>query len=363
MTAEPPHKTQSINGIQYLRGIAALMVVFYHSRSYFGEVPEWTRFGARGVDIFFVISGFIMAYSTQHIGNDMSAAKASMSFFVKRVIRVVPLYWIALLWTSAAFWINWLAASHAPGDLAAHLNPILTSIAKDFAFIPHPSIDDEEDGELFPILIPGWTLNYEMYFYLIFALCLLFRQHSLLLASGILVALVVVGKLYYFQDELGRFYTSSILLEFVFGMMLFHVYAKTTELALSRTTLALFGAVGFLLLNSGSQVNDKLVLAVAATIIAWVFIHAFRGVHNGPLKILGDASYSIYLFHMAAFGIARVIIKYLGFGANGYANIVTIIMIQVAVAVSVGIVVYYVVEKPLLTMLRKRLERVSVPTH
>lgn len=349
--------TQSIEGLQYLRGVAALMVVFFHSRSYFGEVPEWTRIGSRGVDIFFVISGFIMAYSTRNIGNDVTAAKAALIFLSKRIIRVVPLYWVALLWTSSAYWIHWVVTSNSLNDLYLNLSPELISIIKDFVFIPHPSIDEDEAGEIFPVLVQGWTLNYEMFFYLLFAMAMLFRHSRVLLTSLMIVALVGIGQLHDFSGVISQFYTSSILIEFVFGMLVFEIYSKTQHLTFDRLPLLLLGALGILLLNSGSSVNDKLVLAVASAIIVWVFIQLFRGVHNGPLKVLGDASYSIYLFHLAFFGMARGLIHYLELSPNGYLNIFSIILVQVIVSTTAGIVVFYLIEKPLLKILRNVLER------
>lgn len=359
MTSASPSNNTSIDGLQYLRGIAALMVVFFHSRSYFSDVPSWTGLGARGVDVFFVISGFIMAYSTQHLGTDLAAVKASLLFLAKRIIRVVPLYWIAVLWTSAPYWINWLTTSHSLGDFYANFSPELISFLKDLAFIPHLSIEEDEQGEIFPIVIQGWTLNYEMFFYFIFGLSLLLRKHRLLAVSVVIVALVVLGKIHKFKDVAGLFYTSSILIEFVFGIMLFHVYTKTHQLSFDRVMLVVLGVVGFLLLNSGSNVNDKFVLAVAATIIVWVFIHAFRGVDIGLLKLLGDASYSIYLFHPAAFLLARWFFGYAGIGRDGYLNVIVIVMGQVLVALVIGITIYYMIEKPMLKILRNLLGRVA----
>lgn len=355
MTSTPPVKTGSIEGVQYLRGIAALMVVFFHSRSYFTDVAAWTGIGARGVDLFFVISGFIMAYSTRHIGHGSPIARESLIFLAKRVIRIVPLYWIALLWTSAPYWVHWLSMS--PINLFTNPSPELIAIAKDFFFIPHLSIDEDEVGEIFPILIQGWTLNYEMFFYGLFALSMLFRRYRLFAASFVLITLVLTGKIHKFSDVAGLVYTAGILIEFVFGMMVFHVYSKTQHLTFDRMTLLVLGVIGFLLLNSGSSVNDKYVLAVAASIIVLVFIHAFRGAHLRTLQILGDASYSIYLFHPAAFGLTRWFIGYIGLGREGYPHIVLIVLMQVVVAMTIGIAIYYVVEKPMLKGLRNLLQR------
>ncbi len=359
MNSEALKNGTSLDGLQYLRGIASLMVVFFHSRSYFVDVPTWTDIGARGVDLFFVTSGFIMAYTTKHLGgNTALVAKASLVFLSKRFIRVVPLYWLALLWTSRTYWLNWWATATSPKDLVTNLSPELISVAKDAAFIPHLSIDEDEEGEIFPILIQGWTLNYEMFFYLIFACCMFFRRYRLLAVSVIMATLVVVGKMYAFTNVGGLVYTSSILIEFVFGILVFKVYSKTQHLTFDRSTLIGLGVIGFLLLNSGSNVNDKFVLGVAAAVIVWVFIHAFRDVQIRPLKILGDASYSIYLFHAASFVAARELIGYLDIGREGYLNVVAIITIQIFVAMVASFAIYYFIEKPMLKILRKLLNRV-----
>ncbi len=357
MNTESPRRQSSIDGLQYLRGVAALMVVLFHSRSYFSEVPQWTHIGARGVDIFFIISGFIMAYTTRHVESGAPALRASIEFLSKRVIRIVPLYWIALLWTTRAYWINWFSVSSSPLDLFSNLSADMISIFKDFVFIPHYSIDEDEQGEVFPALIQGWTLNYEMFFYLLFAIALLFGKHRLIIASLVLGVLYAAGKIFNFHDVPALFYTSASLIQFVLGMIVYEIYLKTRQMSFTRSALMVFGVFGCMLLFSGSKVNDKLVMGIAAAMIVWVFIHAFRDVHNGALRVLGDASYSIYLFHAAAFEGVRYVIKHLALSSTGFFNGLLIVMSQVVAGVAVGIVIYYVIEKPILRVLRGWSER------
>lgn len=359
MTVETTETPESIEGIQYLRGVASLMVVFFHARSYFGVVPDWTRVGSRGVDIFFVISGFIMVYATRNIGNDVSAIKSSITFLTKRFIRVVPLYWIALLFTASPYLISWLGSANSLLDLYSNTSVEVISIAKDFAFIPHLSIDEDEAGEIFPILIQGWTLNYEVAFYVLFGFSILVGQYRLIMTAAIIVGLVFLGRFHHFHYVSGQFYTSTILLEFVFGMLVYEIYTKTHHLVFSRMTIISLSVLGLLLLNIGSGTNDKIVLGTAAAIIVWVFIQVFRGVHYWPLKLLGDASYSIYLFHLASFKLARSIVAYLELSPVGYGNIIMIIFIHVVISVVTGIGVYYVVEKPLLRLFRYGLVRAA----
>ena len=359
MTAGPTEKNKSIEGIQYLRGVASLMVVFFHSRSYFGVVPDWTRIGSRGVDIFFVISGFIMVYATRNIVNDVSAIRSSATFLGKRFIRVVPLYWIALFLTASPYLTNWIASASSPLELYSNISPEIISIAKDFAFIPHPSIDEDEQGEIFPVLIQGWTLNYEIAFYLLFGISILTRRYRIVTASAIIAGMVLLGQFFHIHKVAWQFYTSTILLEFVFGMLVYEIYVKTQHLIFNRMTLFSLSILGLLLLSIGSGTNDKVVLGAAAAIIVWVFIQVFRDLHYWPLKLLGDASYSIYLFHLASFKLARSVVEFLGLAPTDYFNIITIIGIQVVISVITGVGVYYVIEKPLLRFLRNGFQRAA----
>lgn len=356
MNADPIRKGKTIDGLQYLRGIAAIMVVFHHSRHYFGDVANWTDIGARGVDIFFVISGFIMAYATRHGGDNATAAKASLIFLSKRFIRVAPLYWVAILWASSSYWIAWLVSSNSPRELYWNISPELISIGKDLVFIPHASISEPQ--HVYPILIPGWTINYEIFFYFIFGISMLFRQYRLVSAFIIITTLVALGQIFNFNNVIGKFYTSEILLEFVFGMIVFEVYLKTHHLPLNRMVVAFLGAFGFYLLHIGSGLNERLILATASAIVVWFFIHAFRGIHNGPLKLLGDASYSIYLFHLTSFALARELIDWFALSPDGYLNVVFIIALHMLMAAIMGIAVYYTIERPLLEALRHALGKI-----
>jgi len=344
-------ENQSIIGIQYLRGIAALMVVFFHARSYFGVVPDWTRIGSRGVDIFFVISGFIMVYATRKISFNESLYKTCANFLGKRFIRVVPLYWLALLVTVYPYFINWYQTQTVSADLI--------TIFQDFAFIPHLSIDEDEKGEIFPALIQGWTLNYEVFFYLLFGLSILARQYRIALVAIVFSLLVLIGKLNHFHNIGVLFYTNSILLEFVYGILLYEIFIKTRHIQFSRLIIYAIGIAGILLLASGSTTNNKVVMGAASAFIVWFFIQVFQNIHLRPLKLLGDASYSIYLFHLLSFKFAREVISLTPLEPKGYVNIITIIGIHILISIISGIAIYFLIEKPLLRYLRTGFDKLS----
>ena len=169
--------------IQYLRAVAAISVALYHVLHHW--LPHDPHVGVLmgGVDIFFVISGFVMW------GVTAGREGGSRSFFSNRLKRIVPLYWIV---TTVMLAI--LLAKPALVNSRFDVGHVVTS----YLFIPrvHPV-----SGTFYPLLIPGWTLNYEMMFYAIFALILFAPMRFRLLAVvGALVGLVVLG----FREEDSR---------------------------------------------------------------------------------------------------------------------------------------------------------------
>jgi exopolysaccharide production protein ExoZ len=151
-------RTHSLEGIQVLRAIAALMVVLHHSLEESlaagapFKSPDWlTTFGAAGVDIFFVISGFIMFYVS--FPTDQAAA-SPVSFLVKRITRIYPLYWFCMALTLGLWSIGLFRSLQLDADV----------LVRSFFLFPSEHV----------INIAVWTLNYEMYFYLVFAATLTF---------------------------------------------------------------------------------------------------------------------------------------------------------------------------------------------
>ena len=182
-----------LESVQALRGVAVLFVVLSH--------VGFINFGAFGVDLFFCISGFIMMYITQ---------KSTDNFFYKRVIRIIPLYWAMTIST-------FILVSFKP-SLLNSTSSELSHLIKSIAFIPF-----DKNGLIEPLLGPGWTLNYEMYFYLIFYLSLKISfEYRGYITSSIFGILALVG-LFYDGDLIWGFYTDPIILEFTFGILAFYI--------------------------------------------------------------------------------------------------------------------------------------------
>ncbi|OCX32515.1 hypothetical protein QU42_02965 [Bradyrhizobium sp. UASWS1016] len=196
-----------LSSIQYLRGIAAMMVVFFHANGmtaeYFGST--WSPLGAAGVDIFFVISGFIMWVTT-------GARRTPASFIQHRIVRVVPLYWCVTL----ALFSSWVIFRNSTPL------PPLENLLKSLLFIPHISA---RTGQIEPLLIAGWTLNFEMFFYAIFALSLLLSgRYRAILVFSVLTSLVMIGQVFSSSNPVMITYTSPLLLEFALGCLLGLIY-------------------------------------------------------------------------------------------------------------------------------------------
>jgi peptidoglycan/LPS O-acetylase OafA/YrhL len=203
-----------LQSIQILRALAATLVVIghaFHDSTYIAqhtsqpliEMPyfEW----GFGVDIFFVISGFIMIYTTVDLFGQPGAAS---TFLTRRLIRIAPLYWL-----TTALLI--LVAIFAPHFLNVPIES-WRSVVTSYLFIP----DVRGNGEVRPILATGWTLNYEMFFYAIFACALtLPLRRGLLWVVGFFIFLSVAGFMAALPGAALPFWTDSIILEFVLGIL------------------------------------------------------------------------------------------------------------------------------------------------
>jgi exopolysaccharide production protein ExoZ len=278
--------------LHLLRVIAALGVVYFHTTSGAGLQLDWDV-GSRGVDVFFVISGFIIAY----IGTSKPE-----QFFVRRVVRVVPFYWAATAFVFAA-------AAVAPSlfhSTTANVPQLLASLF----FLPYQAAS----GEMVPTLILGWSLNYEMYFYVWFALSLwISPRRAPLVTMGWLFAVMLAIRLIAAPDSIMAFYARPIIVEFCYGIAAFYALQWCTARrdALARITalkpILLVILVGNLvaiavLEESYREVLPRHLIAgipsffivLSALLLERLFGLATR---NKLIYLLGEASYIIYLVH------------------------------------------------------------------
>jgi exopolysaccharide production protein ExoZ len=338
-------------GIQYLRAIAALMVVFHHARWSVSGAEAWTGFGYAGVDIFFVISGFVMAQTTQGVNttvNFYERFKSSLVFIKKRLTRIVPLYFVCLIWSSRKELLQ--------GQISKDLR-------LDFIFVPH--VNSNFPGMIAPTVTQGWTLNYEMFFYLLFACSMLLGKLRLIILCTVLVLFSLAGFHFALEptvfssanwiDLVAHFYSSNILLEFGLGIAAQRILVVCKEINVSKGLLISAVVFGFLTLAMMAQREDFLrgiALGVPAFLIVCAASKLFQGTNYRTLSMLGDASYAIYLFHWASFGLVKPLTALLGSQLNQPVVIVFLMFAHFLVAIASGIVVHLLIERPLLKNLQ-----------
>jgi exopolysaccharide production protein ExoZ len=339
-------QTEEVRSIQYLRGFAALMIVVFHiltqlkQMGYDGPAGD---FLAGGVDVFFVISGFIMWYTT------FSHSITSLQFIRRRLIRIIPLYWILTSLTVCILLISPSSLQHGRFDLYH----VITS----YLFIPsvHPIF-----GWHCPVLVVGWSLNYEMFFYLIFAVCLtLSRKSRLITVVAILVLLVSIQ--HFLPGPTATilyFYTSSIVLEFAFGVILGALY--TANFAVNRgmaLTLVILGVIG---LGVVPIFEDRLPHALISGVPALLVVGGVVNIEkSNPLGrsnfiyFLGSVSYSLYLSHgivLSATGQIWHKLELTGV-CTGF---VVFAVLSLVLAIAFAALLYRFIESPAINIFRQR---------
>lgn len=334
---------QNFNGIQFLRFFAALLVVITHStlavsERLYNQQDYWFA-GAAGVDIFFIISGFVMSVSTVNF-KEYSWRK----FLAKRIVRVVPLYWIATALKIIAILLFPFLALHATMDWQY----LLAS----FAFIPAKNAD----GMLLPILPVGWTLSYEMFFYTIFTFALVFKIHPLKFVTVIFLILASIGIFRASHWPPVTAFASTLLLEFIFGMILANVYSKINIKPIVAFLLILSGML-FILTFDASGIAPELVPKLRFIfwgIPAFLIVAGFVFIENkygnfvpNITVILGNASYSLYLFH--SFVISAVVLIMIKLNVK-YAFLM--VLIAITSSLLSGFIIHKFFEVPMLRRLR-----------
>lgn len=330
--------------IQYLRGVAALLVVSVHSieqQSWLKDMFPFT-FGHSGVDLFFVISGFIMVYST-HNRNISSKA-----FIANRLKRIAPLYWF---FTSALI----LVATIAP-NVVRSFEFDLTHILSSYFFLAYPS---PVSSYFWPVLIPGWSLNYEMLFYVAFAMSLFLRRAYQLPFMAAILVIPVFFHISATPSSPLSFYTSPIILEFFFGIILGHLFingqiSKGNTKGIIVITLGIFY---YLTTTINFEFNRAFSAGIASSIILYgalaIKIENISTAKHQLLHLLGDASYSIYLSHVFTLGILRFILNIIQ-PEPSLSSGILIITCALITSSLIGIISFFFIERPLIRIFKKK---------
>jgi exopolysaccharide production protein ExoZ len=336
--------------IQVLRAIASMLVVHAHAAGPTGLGLAWIG-GNNGVDLFFVISGFIIAYV---------AALDASQFMTRRLIRIVPIYWSSTLALYALVLLVPQMFRTTSSD------PVL--LVRSLAFLPTASGLHTGDRIPHPTLNGGWTLNYEMYFYAVFAVALaLSRRWVTGIAVAILLAVLAAIQLTPLQDEpVAYFYGHPIVLEFAYGIAAFHVVRHVEarrrarpELRGHKALLVAGVVLGCVALAFNFEIFGYaprwLVSGIPAfvVVVCAVLLERIHDVKitNRWVILAGDASYVLYLIHAyVVFGILRLVVRSHRM-SELEGQLMTVALIAVATLAAIAIYRFY--EQPILRLLKR----------
>ncbi|HIC2036001.1 acyltransferase [Enterobacter soli] len=342
-----------ILSIHQLRGIAALMVVFFHFRGYLNGPYAQKDIGsilfnsaAFGVDLFFMISGFIIALSTKK-------QTTSLIFGMRRFFRIYPAFFVVF----------------TVGALSVYNAEPIENLIRAMLFI-HRDYSIESPGFGYNILGPAWTLTYEVYFYFVFAIAMsISHRYRTLLTSAIL--LVQIFSIQYIFDghisisgaasagvpaenpafALLRFASSPILIEFIIGMIIYELFSRFSfNLGRSVGAFVFFASLGFFTTHYfGGRFSgfglDKAGVISLVIFVGYLIYERSNGIKEyASLNFLGDVSYSIYISHY-------LFINLFGFYKPEFftqANGISKFIMMTSITLTAGAMLHYLIEKPMI---------------
>lgn len=356
VAASPAAPREKLYELQALRFLAAFLVFFSHiedrfenwEQKYHLTIPRLGLDGQLGVDIFFVISGFVMGYVA--LGK-FGQSGAPRKFAADRVSKIMPLYWMLTLVQCAVF----LAGSHLGGNFdMARLNT--EELLKSLFFIPYFNAE----GKHRPVLGQGWTLNYEMAFYIVVAASLFLRKAWAIAAiTGSFLLVWFVGNILHPQSEVLRIWSVPIIFEFLLGFYIAAARSKwlAAERMLPRIPgvnllvaaillghIALFGRDAPLWVNA-------LVGLVTVSLCVLTQNSAPKDIIQRAMVRLGDSSYSLYLSH----NLSLLVVGVLWRGIFGAAALWAYIPVVIATGLTIGHLCYLLIERPGTKWMRKAL--------
>lgn len=347
---------RNLLSIQALRFWAALMVVIHHSINDLTQksgieggkdLREFFYFGASGVQVFFVISGFVMMVSSERLFQIPGAWRA---FLYRRLIRIYPIYFICVI-------LNILIRS-LWGQIIVSGGAKLLG-----ALLLFPGLAGS-------IIVPGWTLSYEMYFYLLFAAALVFRpRQALIILSSFFLLCILSAKIIDLNAENAIWVQmqSPLLLDFVVGAWLGWLVKLSPEqwrvpplVSCIVLALSVVALLANFILSRYLPYMITFGIPSACIVASCVFLEKSGFWHRlfARFTRLGDASYSLYLIHQLV--LILIVPQVAGF-VSGRLSFAFLIILLVAASLISGFLLFVLVEKPILQRLRG-IQRYVVPS-
>lgn len=328
--------------IQFLRGIAALMVVMTHvahkGEQYGTGSLDWFHIGGDGVELFFVISGFIMC-STTHNKNT-----SFLKFIKNRIERIIPLYWILSFVALMVFIISPGLVNSSGGT---------TGVIESFFLVPN--------GDKF-LIQNGWTLSYEFYYYIIFSLFILLTSNRFIRYTGVVITIVtlsIIGVLFKPESPYLSFLSSNLLLGFVFGVFSFIFYTYLRPGKYIALGLIVAGVSYLVFKNElgapevifGRAITSGLPMFII--FLGMISLEGWFSKNKGGIAYLfeqlGNSSYSLYLVHPFVLSPVAMVLNRLG-----YLNSFVFSFGIIAISITAGLVTFYLLERPIAKALKKK---------
>ncbi len=340
----------TLHNVHALRACAAMLVVLLHAGSqYDGGLALFdVDFGHAGVDIFFVISGFIMVYVST------VRPKGAREFLRDRAVRIIPMYWLFTALTA-------LLAIFAPSVFRGTVfDPVHTLFSFLFVATPSPGIQ----GSVSPILRVGWTLNYEILFYLLFAIgiAVAYRMR-VIVAAVFMTTLVLIGPLVREAGPVVTFYTNGIMLEFLYGMLLGVAFTRGYFQAIAAPVgYAVLIAGTLAMIFFGNMVSHENLwrfvffgIPSAAILAGALSLEHLRRSEPARLTtLIGDASFVIYLTHPFVLSGFRLALRKFGLDGLGFLdNTIAILTMCIGSAIF-GCLIHLYLEKPVQNFLNRK---------
>ncbi len=348
-TDSSPTNRRTLDSLQVMRGLAALAVAVYHTnlilrQSVYGSIDVFREVSSRGwtgVNFFFVLSGFIIFYA--HV-RDIGQPRKAGNYIWRRFVRIYPLYWVALTAYIVAAAIGIGHPDFSWGTVNLFLSYMLVRV-----------------GELpeFPLRI-AWTLAYEIVFYAAFLVLILNRRLGIALCVGWLAAILYNGV---YLGDANNLLTQVWNLYFAMGAgayFLFHrIHDPRAGMAIlvtgSLILLALF-ASGIVEMSTpagqeAEWVQIGLGIGFAGLMLGAIIVERVRTLKfPATLRLLGDASYAVYLVHSPVISVMAAINHKFFFGMLPEQAVFLIVLTTSVVA---GVVFHMIIERPLLSILRR----------
>jgi exopolysaccharide production protein ExoZ len=339
-----PGERGTLKSVQAFRGLAALLVVLFHTGLILGAAKYWNvglaprlfAFGESGIHFFFVISGYIIARAHE---SDIGRPDRLRRYALRRFVRIYPVYWIVSLVGIAGILL--VGGEHL-------LTPRL--LLGTFTLLPFAGTD--------AVLAVAWTLFRELAFYVAFGVLIFNRTAGLVVAAVWCLAIVTAPPL---PAELAYLIAPGNLL-FLMGVGAFYLL-KTTRIP-NPLVLGTFGLVAFFTLAAILPVRGlpavPLGFSAALALVGFVEAERTRGLRMPRAsELLGNASYSIYLTHLLILSLGAKILTTLPLG---FIPPPVFFVILASGAVGFALAFYRYVEKPMLAGLRSLSEGAKATT-